>query len=145
MNQRKDLELQVRRGPTEPRTADIIFIHGLGGSSRMTWCKSRRLDTFWPREWLPKDEDLHHARIFTFGYNSQFRSSSQSSARGISDFSKNLLYDMIFARDLQGGYLHMGEVGSINWLSYVSCYHAHENFGAGSYNLCRSFHGRPCV
>ncbi|KJK75176.1 hypothetical protein H634G_09522 [Metarhizium anisopliae BRIP 53293] len=104
------LGLSIVYTPEENRTADIIFIHGLGGSSRMTWCKSRRLDTFWPREWLPKDEDLHHARIFTFGYNSQFRSSSQSSALGISDFSKNLLYDMIFARDLQGGHLHMGEV-----------------------------------
>ena len=99
----------------DEHVVDIIFVHGLGGSSRLAWCKSRRLDTFWPQEWLPKDGDLSRTRIFTFGYNAQFRSSKQSSSLGIADFSAALLFDMVYARDIQGEPLHLGKVGSAHF------------------------------
>jgi hypothetical protein len=76
----------------------------------MTWSKHRRLDLFWPLEWLPKDEDLKRARIFTFGYNAKFKSSAQSSSIGIADFSKNLLFDMRFGRDDYSGSFNLGKV-----------------------------------
>ncbi|KAF4982100.1 hypothetical protein FZEAL_2206 [Fusarium zealandicum] len=101
--------LSILHTPDDERAADIIFVHGLGGSSKGTWCKKLRPDTFWPEQWLPKDEDVRHARIFTFGYNARFRSSNQSSVLGINDFSNSLLYDMLFATDLQGRPLHLGQ------------------------------------
>ncbi|SPO04762.1 uncharacterized protein DNG_07447 [Cephalotrichum gorgonifer] len=104
------LSLLYSPAPENHHVADIIFIHGLGGSSMLTWCKDRRLDLFWPQKWLPYDEVLQSARIFTFGYNAHYRSVSQSSALGISDFSKNLLYDMLFGRDPQGRKLNLGEM-----------------------------------
>lgn len=104
------LELSLLYDPGKQRVADIIFVHGLGGSSRLTWCHGRRLDKFWPQQWLPKDEDICNARISTFGYNANFRSSQQASVLGISDFSKSLLFDMIHATDSKGAPLHLGDV-----------------------------------
>ncbi|KAI5927329.1 hypothetical protein F4810DRAFT_650319 [Camillea tinctor] len=104
------LGLTVLYDPEATPSADIIFVHGLGGSSRLTWCKDRDLNLFWPREWLPVDSNVQHARILSFGYNANFRSSSQSSSLGISDFAKNLLYDMLFGRDSDGNTLRLGEV-----------------------------------
>ncbi|KAI1496365.1 hypothetical protein F5X99DRAFT_422182 [Biscogniauxia marginata] len=103
------LGLTVLHAPTTAPSADIIFLHGLGGSSRLTWCKDRNLNLFWPREWLPADPDIRHARILSFGYNANFRSSAQSSSLSISDFSKNLLYDMLFSTDPDGNPLRLGE------------------------------------
>lgn len=104
------LGLTLLHTPTGKHVADIIFIHGLGGSSRATWSKHRRLDAFWPKEWLPQDEELKRTRIFTFGYNAQFRSSIQSSSMGIADFSKSLLFDLLFGRDGEGRVLNIGNV-----------------------------------
>ncbi|KAK3897542.1 hypothetical protein C8A05DRAFT_38902 [Staphylotrichum tortipilum] len=54
---------------TPPSTsADIIFIHGLGGSSHGTWSWERKTENFWPR-WLKADQKLGGCRVFTFGYN----------------------------------------------------------------------------
>lgn len=96
--------------PAGAPVADIIFIHGLGGSSRLTWCMGKNLDNFWPKRWLPHDVDLQHARIFTFGYDADFKSSAQSPSLGISDFAKNLLYDMTYYRDEERGGPRLGEV-----------------------------------
>ncbi|KAH7323208.1 hypothetical protein B0I35DRAFT_427309 [Stachybotrys elegans] len=104
------LGLSLLYAPESPHSTDIIFIHGLGGSSRSTWCKDRRLDLFWPQEWLPKDSVVQNARIFSFGYNAKFRSPTQMSTLGISDFSKSLLYDMLFITDTHGRPLNIGEV-----------------------------------
>ncbi|KAK6855325.1 NACHT and WD domain protein [Apiospora arundinis] len=103
------LDLTLVHNPNLPHAIDIIFIHGLGGSSRLSWCKNHDMDLFWPMRWLPKDQDLQNARVFTFGYNADFRSSSQSPTLGIADFAKNLLYDMVYATDRQGANLGIGE------------------------------------
>lgn len=102
--------LNLLHAPAGPHLADIIFVHGLGGSSRLSWSKNKDLALFWPQEWLPLDADVHQARIFTFGYNASFLSTTQAGSIGIMDFAKNLLYDMLYGRDSQGGSLHLGRV-----------------------------------
>lgn len=72
----------------EDAVVDIIFVHGLGGTSRGTWSKDKNPELFWPEKWLP--EDLPRARIHSYGYNSNF-SSTKISSYNILDFSKELL------------------------------------------------------
>lgn len=43
--------------------ADIIFVHGLGGSSVKTWSWERNVDLFW-LEWLRHEEGLSGCRVF---------------------------------------------------------------------------------
>ncbi|KAI0008496.1 hypothetical protein F4779DRAFT_449667 [Xylariaceae sp. FL0662B] len=109
--ERKDdpLGLTLIYTPDGEPSADIIFIHGLGGSSRLTWSNNHDLNLFWPLEWLPCDQDVSRARIFTFGYNADFRSTSQSAVLGITDFAKNLLFDMLYGRSQSGQNLCLGQ------------------------------------
>ncbi|KAI1328759.1 hypothetical protein F5Y16DRAFT_409521 [Xylariaceae sp. FL0255] len=101
--------LTLIHSPETGATADIIFIHGLGGSSRLTWSNNHDLDLFWPAIWLPKDNDIGQARLFTFGYNADFRAASQSNSLGITDFSNNLLYDMLYGSDRNGCPFEFGQ------------------------------------
>ncbi|KAL2221578.1 hypothetical protein M432DRAFT_587555 [Thermoascus aurantiacus ATCC 26904] len=89
------LGLRVLYEPRLAPKADIIFIHGLGGTSRRSWSWNRDLSLFWPKEWLPKETDINTARIWSFGYNSQF--SSNRDILRIMDFARTLLYDMKFS------------------------------------------------
>lgn len=70
---------------------DLIFVHGLGGTSRRTWSWQRDPKNFWPT-WLSQEADLCKSRIFTFGYNAEF--SGQDSPLNILDFAKDLLFRM---------------------------------------------------
>lgn len=70
------LSLKVIYRPLGDRRVDIVFVHGLGGSSRMTWSKNRDLDFFWPLRFLPFERDINEARISTFSYNANFRPGS---------------------------------------------------------------------
>lgn len=80
--------------PPSTPSVDIIFVHGLGGSSRFTWCKNHDLDLFWPLKWLPLEEDVSSARIFTFGYDSLFKSQQRTGVNRIENFARTLLYHM---------------------------------------------------
>lgn len=71
---------------------DFIFVHGLGGSSLKTWSFKRDPRNFWPL-WLPKEPELSHIRIFSFGYDADFRGGSTS--LNITDFAKDLLFQML--------------------------------------------------
>jgi pimeloyl-ACP methyl ester carboxylesterase len=73
-------------------SGDIIFVHGLGGTATRTWCWNRDLENFWPI-WLPDEEGLSSYRIFTFGYNSNFRGSGTK--LNLTDFAKELLLQML--------------------------------------------------
>ncbi|KAK5663972.1 hypothetical protein OQA88_184 [Cercophora sp. LCS_1] len=95
---RKDdpLGLVALHEPAE-RTLDIVFIHGLGGTSKRTWCYGRDLDYLWPQLWLP--QELPTARILTFGYNADFSSRKDKSVSSITDFARDLLYCMKYGEN----------------------------------------------
>ncbi|KAH8199450.1 hypothetical protein TruAng_006388 [Truncatella angustata] len=106
------LGLKVIHRPPSERRADVVFIHGLGGSSRMTWSLDRDLNYFWPLQFLPQEADIRETRILSFGYNADFRPGSGKTKVSILDFSKDLLYDLKYAQDESGAGiddLKMGE------------------------------------
>ncbi|KAL8804696.1 MAG: hypothetical protein Q9182_002388 [Xanthomendoza sp. 2 TL-2023] len=71
---------------------DLVFIHGLGGSSLKTWSFARRTENFWPL-WLSQDPEFVATRILTFGYNADFR--GPSTILNITDFAKDLVSRML--------------------------------------------------
>lgn len=108
-----ELGLKVIYRPHGQRRADLIFVHGLGGSSMKTWSKNRDLEYCWPLKFLPNEHDINTARISTFGYNANFRPGSGATRLSVLDFAKDLLYDLRYARDdelSEAGDLKMGEV-----------------------------------
>ena len=80
-------------------SGDLIFVHGLGGTSRKTWCWGRNVDYFWPA-WLAEEDALSSYRIFTFGYNSNFKGAGTN--LNIIDFAKELLFQMLVFSDRLG-------------------------------------------
>lgn len=95
--------------PVDQRAVDIIFVHGLGGTSRLSWCWDRDLSLFWPQEWLPLEPGLTDARVLTFGYNAHFMS-QQKDIFNISDFAKDLLLRLKTGYDENLKSLHIGDV-----------------------------------
>ena len=83
--------LTVIHEPEGERTADIIFVHGLGGSSRTTWSKDGDDDLFWPEKFLASDPGLSSARMLTFGYMAFFGDLKASGNISITDFARDLL------------------------------------------------------
>ncbi|KAL9597144.1 MAG: hypothetical protein Q9179_004364 [Wetmoreana sp. 5 TL-2023] len=88
---------------------DIVFIHGLGGDSRKTWSKDHNPELFWPGLWLPLETELKRARIFTFGYNANFRPGKAKSMASITDFAKELLFELRFAKTHEREMFGIGE------------------------------------
>ncbi|KAF3077055.1 hypothetical protein CFAM422_000399 [Trichoderma lentiforme] len=77
-----------------PRNAivDIIFIHGLGGSSRKTWSNSSRPRSFWPQDWLPVEQGFEDVRVHSFGYRADWgKKWQQESILNIHDFAESLI------------------------------------------------------
>ena len=88
------LGLHVVFEPENDPTLNLIFVHGLGGTSRQTWSRDRDTDKFWPREWLPHEPGFEATRILSFGYNAHFASSGRDNILNIGDFAKDLLFAM---------------------------------------------------
>ena len=88
---------------------DIVFIHGLGGDSRKTWSRDHNPELFWPGLWLPLETELERARIFTFGYNAKFLPGEAKSIASITDFAKELLFELRFGRTHEGKKFSIGE------------------------------------
>jgi hypothetical protein len=103
------LGLNVVYTPDNGHKADIVFIHGLGGSSRMTWSKNKDPELFWSLTFLPLEPDICLARILTFGYNVDFANNGNPCGL-ILDFAKNLLYDLKYSIDEQQENLGIGQV-----------------------------------
>lgn len=74
--------------PANLVTADLIFVHGLGGGSRSTWTKSGDPSLYWPQRWLPQDPGFQDVRIHSFGYDSNWE---KESTLNLHDFAKSLL------------------------------------------------------
>ncbi|KAL2281735.1 hypothetical protein FJTKL_11413 [Diaporthe vaccinii] len=103
------LGLNVVYTPDNGRKVDIIFIHGLGGTSKWTWSKHRNSELFWPLTFLPLEQDLCLARILTFGYNASFQKAGNVSL-SLLDFAKDLLFDLRYGKDADMDELDMGKV-----------------------------------
>jgi hypothetical protein len=69
---------------------DIVFVHGLGGGSRKTWCKGDDPSLYWPKEWLQRDPEFKNVRVYGFGYDSDWIT-RRDSQLGVHDFGKALL------------------------------------------------------
>ncbi|KAL8788977.1 MAG: hypothetical protein Q9213_001386 [Squamulea squamosa] len=108
------LGLTTIHEPELPPPCDIIFIHGLGGTSRGTWAKGRDPDYFWPQKWLPFEPGIGHARILSFGYNASFAAAGPAPVTGIADFAKDLLHSMKYAK---AGSLEELELGKFRHLA----------------------------
>lgn len=91
----------------------MIFVHGLGGTSRATWAKGRDLNFFWPQRWLPFEPGIRDARILSFGYNANFAATGSAPITGIADFAKDLLYSMKYAKCEDLEELELGRVRHI--------------------------------
>ncbi|KAL7811058.1 hypothetical protein V8C26DRAFT_409080 [Trichoderma gracile] len=100
------LGLRVLHQP-EFASLDIVFVHGLGGHSQKTWTKNHDPALFWPGIWLPFEPDVGKARILTFGYEASWRGGAGIS--GITDFAKELLYEMRFSKDAAGADIALGQ------------------------------------
>jgi pimeloyl-ACP methyl ester carboxylesterase len=85
------LGLQLLCDSSEP-AGDIIFVHGLGGTALRTWSWKRDVSYFWP-SWLADEEELSPFRIFSFGYNSNFKGAATN--LNTIDFAKDLLFSML--------------------------------------------------
>ena len=88
------LELQVLVEPTSSvDSTNIVFIHGLGGTSCGTWT-NEGTNFFWPAS-LPKAMGLEDLRVMTFGYNATWQSLWKvwhgKPQLDIADFSSQLL------------------------------------------------------
>lgn len=90
--------------PTETAdspAANLIFVHGLGGSATETWTH-RPSNLVWP-SLLHEDYRFANVRIATFGYDSAFKNIFTSKhALGISDFAKQLLDSLDLHYDKHG-------------------------------------------
>ena len=69
----------------KPHTADVIAIHGLGGSAYTTWTHENGV--LWLRDFAPNE--FPGARIYTFGYDSGFAFSKGTGT--LRDFAKSFL------------------------------------------------------
>ena len=106
------LGLNVVYTPEHRRHVDIVFIHGLGGTSRLSWSKHKNLNLFWPLTFLPREPDLCQARILTFGYNASIHKAGNVGT-SVLDFAKDLLFDLKYAQDEQKEELNMGDVSEL--------------------------------
>ncbi|KAK6088625.1 NACHT and WD domain-containing protein [Seiridium cupressi] len=102
------LGLNVVYTPDNGHKADIVFVHGLGGTSRWTWSKNRKPELFWPLTFLPLEPDICLARILSFGYDAGFHKRGVSTS--VLDFAKDLLFDLKYGKDAEIEDLNMGKV-----------------------------------
>lgn len=103
------LGLNIIYAPKTKHKVDVVFIHGLGGTSRKTWSKNEDPELFWPLKFLPLDNDLSLTRILTFGYDANFRTTGNLST-SVLDFAKGLLFDLKYTKDEQMNDLGIGNV-----------------------------------
>jgi hypothetical protein len=83
-------------------TVNIIFVHGLGGSSLSTWTSTTRSKAFWPTL-LHDDDRLPNARISTFGYDADFKNIfAVDNTLNVAEFAKQLIDGLELHYDTYG-------------------------------------------
>jgi len=88
--------------PLNPETtvADLVFVHGLNGSSHSTWLH-KESGIHWPSDFLC--QDINNARTFTFGYVATvFKFGHQVSRHHIKDHAEKLLNHLTIERESTG-------------------------------------------
>ncbi|KAL8861621.1 MAG: hypothetical protein Q9178_002146 [Gyalolechia marmorata] len=108
-SRKTSLGLHLVYQPSATSCLDLVFIHGLAGDSRKTWSKDHNPALFWPGLWLPLEKKLERARVFTFGYNANFRPGETKSMVGITDFAKELLFELRFGKTHEGESFGIGD------------------------------------
>ena len=104
------LGLNVLHQPEGYPTVDIIFVHGLNGTSRGTWSKDKNVDLCWPEKLLPLEREICRSRVLSFGYHAAAGLSGPRTGLNIMDFAKNLLYCMKYGKDGEKNELDIGKV-----------------------------------
>ncbi|KAL9020140.1 MAG: hypothetical protein Q9185_002597 [Variospora sp. 1 TL-2023] len=107
---RDPLGLHVVHTPKEKRRLDIVFVHGLGGTSRLSWSKNKDLNKFWPSKFLPLETEICLGRILTFGYNANIVRDASNRSSSVLDFAKELLFELKYAKDENTEELDIGTV-----------------------------------
>lgn len=106
------LGLNIIYTPENRQKANIVFVHGLGGTSKWSWSKYKNSELFWPLTFLSLEPDIRSARILTFGYNANILRSG-SIGTSILDFAKDLLFDLKYAKDERRQDLCMEDVSDV--------------------------------
>jgi hypothetical protein len=102
--------LSVVYKPEGEHKVDIVFVHGLGGTARLTWSWKKDLEYFWPQVFLSHEPDICEARISTFGYNASVFKGGEKTTISILDFAKGLLFYLKYATDEKGQKIGVGPV-----------------------------------
>lgn len=131
------LGLNIIYTPENGHKVDIVFIHGLGGTSRRTWSKNEDPELFWPLKFLSLEPDVCLTRILTFGYNANFRTAGNVST-SVLDFAKDLLFDLKYAKNEQKEDLNIGNVSK----SQASGPETRLTLTQGASNFCGPQYGR---
>ncbi|EFQ99614.1 LipA and NB-ARC domain-containing protein [Nannizzia gypsea CBS 118893] len=66
---------------TSSPAVDIVFVHGLNGSSYHTWATKKSPEVFWPSDLLPEALRGVEARIITYGYDANVTSFSGGTSK----------------------------------------------------------------
>lgn len=98
--------------PTKSALISFLFMD-FGGHSQTPWSKNHDPSLFWPELWLPFEPGIGLARTLTSGYNANWRGSTRSISN-ITDFAKELLYEMHFAKNDAGEDLCLGSKPTIH-------------------------------
>ena len=115
---RDPLGLSVVHAPEESRKFDIVFVHGLGGTSQLSWSKNKDLEKFWPSKYLPLELDLCDGRILTFGYDANIVHNASNKLFSVFEFAKDLLFELKYGKDENTEDLDMGAVRSLAVIEY---------------------------
>jgi pimeloyl-ACP methyl ester carboxylesterase len=88
--------LTILYEPRDIPSADLVFIHNLGGGSIRSWSDESRIDSLWPLQWLSGDDAVRTARICTYGYNSHLSATDPGVLLDITSYAKDLLSKLRF-------------------------------------------------
>ncbi|KKZ62538.1 hypothetical protein EMCG_02944 [[Emmonsia] crescens] len=80
---------------------DIVFVHGLNGTSYNTWA-TKKPEVFWPGDLLPHTLKSQNVRILTYGYDANVTSFARGTSKErLHNHAEHLAGQLIANRNLQ--------------------------------------------